>query len=63
MTDIRITNPLGERERWGVSVTRQVFGLLSSMLSPLEHVPTKLHDFVDKDMLQIIDLARFLSAK
>jgi len=25
----------------------------------LEHVPTKLHDFVDKDMLQIFVLARF----
>jgi hypothetical protein len=28
--------------------------------APLEHVPTKLHDFVDKDMLQHMDLARFL---
>jgi len=26
----------------------------------LEHVPTKLHDFVDKDMLQTIKLARIL---
>jgi hypothetical protein len=30
------------------------------MLRSSEHVPTKLHDFVDKDMLQIINLARFL---
>jgi hypothetical protein len=28
--------------------------------SALEHVPTKLHDFVDKDMLQRIESARFL---
>jgi hypothetical protein len=26
----------------------------------LEQVPTKLHDFVDKDLLQTIKLARFL---
>jgi hypothetical protein len=31
-----------------------------SMLWPSEPVPTKLYDFVAKDMLQIINLARFL---
>ena len=29
----------------------------------LEHVPAKLHDFADKNMLQLIDLARFLFAQ
>jgi hypothetical protein len=29
----------------------------------LEHVPAKLNAFADKNMLQSIDLARFLSAQ
>ncbi len=31
--------------------------------SLLEHVPAKLHDFADKNMLQLINLARFLVAQ
>ena len=34
--------------------------LFFSCIYRLEHVPTKLHDFVEKDMLQHIELARFL---
>ena len=29
----------------------------------LEQIPAKLHDFADKDLLQHIDLARFLFGK
>ena len=29
----------------------------------LEHVPAKLHDFADKNMLQLINLARILFAQ
>jgi hypothetical protein len=28
-----------------------------------EHVPAKLHDFADKNMLQLVDLARILFAQ
>lgn len=31
--------------------------------SLLEQIPAKLHDFADKDLLQHIDLARFLFGK
>jgi hypothetical protein len=34
-----------------------------SGMNGLEHVPAKLHDFADKNMLQFIDLARFLFAQ
>ena len=33
------------------------------MMLALEHVPAKLHDFADKNMLQVFDLARFLSLR
>jgi hypothetical protein len=34
-----------------------------STIGCLEHVPAKLNDFADKNMLQLIDLARFLFAR
>ena len=40
-----------------------VADLVAVLLGYLEQIPAKLHDFADKDLLQHIDLARFLFGK
>ena len=38
-------------------------GIIAASSTNLEQIPAKLHDFADKDLLQHIDLARFLFGK
>jgi hypothetical protein len=40
-----------------------IAGSYQRQVRHLEQIPAKLHDFVDKDLLQPIDLARFLFGK
>ncbi len=35
-------------------------GAQTHIVSPLEHVPKKLLDFFDQDLLRLIDIERFL---
>jgi hypothetical protein len=43
-----------------LSNRRPLPAIFPSSSTTLEQIPAKLHDFADKDLLQHIDLARFL---